>query len=391
MKVSLNWIRDYVKLPEDMDLKRLAYDLTMSTVEVEDAVDLGASFRSMVVGEIREILPHPNADKLRICRTDIGGGDIREIVCGGSNLRDGMKVAVALPGSVCRWHGEGEPVEIKKSKLRGVDSYGMICGAVEIGLDDLFPADGEAVILDLSDFDAPAGTPLADALELNDIILEIDNKSMTNRPDLWGHYGIARELAALYAQKARQARYRGLFCVVSDPVDPLCRAVLEESNRDETGRWDGGGLFSHQVRGFGLGVMNARAAYFAKQDPRFRSFLLDGRSYGPHGQGLVIANSLSHYDDGLSRELTELVATANLRIRELGFKPYVAPAISSGAMQLLLTLRRSWHCSSVALGVIWFGVRNRLTAAGLEIETASLPTPLFERLRETQTLLREII
>ena len=198
MKVSLNWIRDYVELPEDMDLKRLAYDLTMSTVEVEDATDLGASFHDMVVGQIREVLPHPNADKLRICRTDIGGGDIREIVCGGSNLRDGMKVAVALPGSVCRWHGEGEPVEIKKSKLRGVDSYGMICGAVEIGLSDLFPADGEAVILDLSDFDAPAGTPLADALELNDIILEIDNKSMTNRPDLWGHYGIARELAALY-------------------------------------------------------------------------------------------------------------------------------------------------------------------------------------------------
>ena len=109
-----------------------------------------------------------------------------------------MKVAVALPGSVCRWHGEGEPVEIHESKLRGVDSYGMICGAVEIGLADLFPVEGEAVILDLSDFDAPAGTPLADALDLNDIILEIDNKSMTNRPDLWGHYGIARELAALY-------------------------------------------------------------------------------------------------------------------------------------------------------------------------------------------------
>ena len=198
MKVSLNWIRDYVKLPEDMDLKRLAYDLTMSTVEVEDAVDLGASFHDMVVGEIKEVLPHPNADKLRICRTDIGGGDIKEIVCGGTNLRDGMKVAVALPGSFCRWHGEGEPVEIKQSKLRGVDSYGMICGAVEIGLADLFPTDGEAVILDLSAFDAPAGTPLADALDLNDIILEIDNKSMTNRPDLWGHYGIARELAALY-------------------------------------------------------------------------------------------------------------------------------------------------------------------------------------------------
>ena len=198
MKVSLNWLRDYVELPQDMDLKRLAYDLTMSTVEVEDATDLGASFHDMVVGEIREVLPHPNADKLRICRTDIGGGTVKEIVCGGTNLRDGMKVAVALPGSVCRWHGEGEPVEIHESKLRGVASYGMICGAVEIGLADLFPVEGEAVILDLSDFDAPAGTPLADALDLNDIILEIDNKSMTNRPDLWGHYGIARELAALY-------------------------------------------------------------------------------------------------------------------------------------------------------------------------------------------------
>ena len=198
MKVSLNWIRDYVKLPADADLKKLAFDLTMSTVEVEDTVDLGAAFHDMVVGVINTIEQHPNADKLRVCKTDIGGGDIKDIVCGGSNLREGMKVAVALPGSVCRWHGEGEPVEIKKSKLRGMESYGMICGAVEIGLENLFPSTEEAHILDLSEFDAMAGTPLADALDLNDIILEIDNKSMTNRPDLWGHYGIAREIAALY-------------------------------------------------------------------------------------------------------------------------------------------------------------------------------------------------
>ena len=197
MKVSLNWIRDYVQLPADADLKKLAYDLTMSTVEVEDTIELAKQFDHMVVGVINTIEQHPNADKLRICMTDIGGR-VESIVCGGSNLREGMKVAVALPGSVCRWHGEGEPVEIKKSKLRGVDSYGMICGAVEIGLADLFPTKEEAHILDLSDFDAPAGTPLADALDLNDIILEIDNKSMTNRPDLWGHYGIAREIAALY-------------------------------------------------------------------------------------------------------------------------------------------------------------------------------------------------
>ena len=197
MKVSLNWIRDYVQLPADADLKKLAYDLTMSTVEVEDATDLGASFHDMVVGVINIIEQHPNADKLKVCKTDIGGR-VEDIVCGGSNLREGMKVAVALPGAMCKWHGEGDLVEIKKSKLRGVDSYGMICGAVEIGLADLFPTKEEAHILDLSDFDAPAGTPLADALDLNDIILEIDNKSMTNRPDLWGHYGIAREIAALY-------------------------------------------------------------------------------------------------------------------------------------------------------------------------------------------------
>ncbi len=197
MKVSLNWIRDYVQLPADADLKKLAYDLTMSTVEVEDATDLGASFHDMVVGVINTIEQHPNADKLKVCKTDIGG-HVEDIVCGGSNLREGMKVAVALPGAMCKWHGEGDLVEIKKSKLRGVDSYGMICGAVEIGLADLFPTKEEAHILDLSDFDAPAGTPLADALDLNDIILEIDNKSMTNRPDLWGHYGIAREIAALY-------------------------------------------------------------------------------------------------------------------------------------------------------------------------------------------------
>ena len=197
MKVSLNWIKDYVDLPADMDLKQLSYDLTMSTVEVEDTIELAKQFDHMVVGEIKEVCQHPNADKLRVCRTDIGG-EVKEIVCGGVNLRDGMKVAVALPGAMCRWHGEGEPVEIKVGKLRGVESYGMICAASEIGLADLFPTKEEAVILDLSDFDAPAGTPIADALDLNDIILEIDNKSMTNRPDLWGHYGIARELAALY-------------------------------------------------------------------------------------------------------------------------------------------------------------------------------------------------
>jgi len=133
--------------------------------------------------------------------TDIGDGEIKQIVCGGSNLYEGIKVAVAPPGTKVRWHGEGDLIELKKTKIRGVESFGMICASSEIGLYDLFPFDmvnDESRIVDLKDFDVQAGMPLADALGLNDIILEIDNKSLTNRPDLWGHYGIAREIASLY-------------------------------------------------------------------------------------------------------------------------------------------------------------------------------------------------
>ncbi len=198
MILSLSWIKDYVSLPDDADLTKLAYDLTMDTVEVEDVEYLGKRFENMVVGVITAVNPHPNADKLRVCTVDLGEAEPKEIVCGGINLEVGMRVAVAVPGAIVRWHGEGEPVEIKKSKLRGVESYGMICASDEIGLGDLLPSKQEAEILDLSAWDVPAGTPLADALDLNDVLLEIDNKSMTNRPDLWGHYGIAREIAALY-------------------------------------------------------------------------------------------------------------------------------------------------------------------------------------------------
>ena len=198
MKLSLNWIKDYVKLPDDLDLSRLVYDLTMSTVEVEGVIELSRKFDKMLVGVIKEILPHPKTEKLKLCKTDIGSGDIREIVCGGSNLKVGMKVAVTCPGAMVRWHGEGDLVEIKNAKVYGIESYGMICASSEIGLFDLFPFEEEATIIDLSEFDAPAGTSLADALDLNDAILEIDNKSLTNRPDLWGHYGIAREISALY-------------------------------------------------------------------------------------------------------------------------------------------------------------------------------------------------
>ena len=199
-----------------------------------------------------------------------------------------------------------------------------------------------------------------------------------------------RELAALYGRMAREKQFRGLFCVVSDPVDPLCRAVLLESNRNEAGEIDCQGLFPHQVKGFGLGVMNARAAYYAQRDARFADFLTDGRTFGPHGEDLVVANSLSRYDDALSRELTELTTHANLEMRALGYKPYVAPALSSGALSLLLLLRGAWHCSSVYLGGVFMGCRNRLGQSGPEIERLPLPEALLQRLRETEEKLHAI-
>ncbi|MBP3509245.1 lactate dehydrogenase [Oscillibacter sp.] len=200
-----------------------------------------------------------------------------------------------------------------------------------------------------------------------------------------------RPLVEHFAKQAREARFGGLFMVLSDPVDPLCKAAWLASNTAPNGTLDHRGLLPEQVQGFGLGVMNARAAYFAKQDSRFVIFLTEGRAFGPHGRGLVIANSIEHYDDALSRELTEKVETANLRIRDLGFKPYVAPAVSSGAMQLLLTLRGDWHCSSIPLGDVWFGVKNRFTPQGLEVETLPLPEALLARLQETEALLKAIV
>lgn len=203
MKLSLNWIKKYTDIPDGLTKSKLCYDLTMSTVEVEDAVDLSESLGGLVVGRIITVSPHPDADKLRVCSVDTGDAEPSTIVCGGCNLEDGQYVVVAKPGAFVRWHGEGDPVEIKPAKLRGVMSYGMICASGEIGLEELFPATRPNEIIDLKDIGVQIGQPVAEALGIDDIILEIDNKSLTNRPDLWGHYGMAREIAAIYNSELR--------------------------------------------------------------------------------------------------------------------------------------------------------------------------------------------
>ena len=203
-------------------------------------------------------------------------------------------------------------------------------------------------------------------------------------------YALNRELVGHYARLAREKQYRGLFVVVSDPVDPLCRWALRESNKNQRGDYDGLGLSPAQIRGFGLGVMHARALYFARRDPRFASYLTEGRAFGPHGEDLVLANSLTHYDDALSRELTDRVAHANLEMRKLGYKPYVAPALSSGALTLLALLRGQWHYASVYMDGIFMGCRQRLTPSGIEVEHLTLPDALQKRLDTTAARLRAI-
>ena len=200
MNISMKFLERYIDLPKDISYDQIAYDLTMRTVEVEEVIKTADKFHDIVVGEIKEVRPHPNADALRICMTDVGEGELKQIVCGGSNLTAGHKVCVAKPGSEVVWHGEGEPVLLKETKLRGESSYGMICSPTEVYLGDIIEMKDEREITDFTELgiECEVGQNVAEVMGLDDVILEVDNKSLSNRPDLWGHYGVAREFAAIY-------------------------------------------------------------------------------------------------------------------------------------------------------------------------------------------------
>lgn len=198
MLVSLNWLKDFVDIPKGLKPEDLANMLTLKTAEIEGVVEEGAAFENMVVGHVVELKPHPDADKLKIAMTSLGEKPV-QIVCGGENLKEGMYVAVAQPGAQVRWHGEGEPVVLEKVKIRGQESNGMICASSEIGLEG--KSEGPRDILDLSPLKPKPGMPLAELFEKNDVLFEFDNKSLTHRPDLWGHCGVAREVAAVSGGK----------------------------------------------------------------------------------------------------------------------------------------------------------------------------------------------
>lgn len=190
-----------------------------------------------------------------------------------------------------------------------------------------------------------------------------------------------REMLAGYARRARETAFDGLFCQISDPVDQLCRAVFLESSRDASGAFDAAGLLPEQVRGFGLGVMAARAAYNAKNDGIDFS---GGRVYGPHGADLIVANHPQNYNEALSARLTQETVTANLRVRELGFKPYIAPALSSAAVSLLRLVRGEVCYSAIPMGGAYFGCRSRTGSAGILTQREALHPTLFRKIEEVQ-------
>lgn len=194
-----------------------------------------------------------------------------------------------------------------------------------------------------------------------------------------------------YALRARKEHFNGIFSVVSDPVDLLCKVVFLESNRGGGDSLDFMGLYPEQIRGYGLGVMNARAAFYAKMRPETSHYLTQGRAYGPHGQGLVIADSVTNYSDEISIFLTEKAQNANLDIRSAGFKPYIAPALSSGALSLLATIRGQWHYSATFIGGVYMGAKNRMTNTGTVVEALNMPDNLWKRLNDTYESLGRII
>lgn len=199
------------------------------------------------------------------------------------------------------------------------------------------------------------------------------------------------KIVDIYAKKARDCNFKGLFAVVSDPVDLLCKSAYISSNTDDNDNFDSKGLRADQIRGYGLGVMNARANYYAKSSFNIDNFEIEGRSFGPHGNGLIIANSIKNYNHELSLKLTELTQNANLEVRKLGFKPYIAPALSSGALSLLNTISGNWHYSAIYFDGAFIGTKNRLLKSGCDWERYDFPDKLYKRLEETHSYLRGIL
>src|SRR5580765_2891247 len=187
MKFSINWLREFVDLPKNPE--DIAELLTRAGIETKNIETRGANIDKVIVSQITASSRHPNADRLTVCEVDDGSGTKRQIVCGATNYKVGDKVPLALPGAKLP-----TGTETRKSKLRGVESEGMLCSPIELGLGE----DASGLLI-LSP-EAKVGAPISDLFP-SDTILDVE--ITPNRGDLLSHYGLARELAALVGQPLR--------------------------------------------------------------------------------------------------------------------------------------------------------------------------------------------
>ncbi len=217
MFLSMNWIQDFVDL-SGLDKSELIHKFSLSTAEVENEIFYkGSDISGIVVAEIKSVENHPDSKKLHLLKVDAGNGELTDVVCGAPNVRVGLKTAFAKVGARI-----GE-ITIAPRKLAGYTSNGMCCSEAEIGI-----SDDNSGIMEITD-DIPNGTDIKKAYEIDDIIFEVDNKSLTNRPDLWGHYGIAREFSALAGRELKPLEldnldaYSALKKIDMKIEDPLCQ------------------------------------------------------------------------------------------------------------------------------------------------------------------------
>jgi len=190
MYISLNWIKEFVDL-DGIDIKDIANKFTLSCAEIEGIIEKGQDISGIITARIESIDNHPDSKKLHILKVN-NGKECVQVVCGAPNVRVGMVTAFAQIGAKI-----GD-ISISKAILAGVESYGMCCSAKELGI-----SDDHSGIMDLGD-DTVIGVDLKELLPIEDVLIDIDNKSLTNRPDMWGHYGIAREIAAITGRKLKE-------------------------------------------------------------------------------------------------------------------------------------------------------------------------------------------
>ncbi|MBE6918165.1 MAG: lactate dehydrogenase [Ruminococcaceae bacterium] len=357
-------INSLAELAEEEGVRCLLPCADTETDELADFVHChGATVANVTFGRVFDLLPRilfPKTDGFRV--TLVGLGDVGGTVLTGLKLlgREIDEIAVFDPNeAMCRRY-EMELNQVLPEHPGGYMPRVSICSEEQLFNCDVFI------------FTASRGVPALGS-GVKDVRM--------------AQFEANRAMLGVYTRKAREAGFEGLFCQVSDPVDHLSREVFLHSNRDDTGACDFAGLLPEQVQGFGLGVMAARAAYYAeKEGVPFEK----GRVYGPHGQGLIVANCPdAGYDDAASCRLTDLTRTANLAVRELGFKPYIAPGLSSAAVSILRLLRGEVHYGAVPLGGAYFGCTSRMTRRGVELQREPVCETLLQRLEETHRALRE--